>query len=599
MSILASINQTYLPHHEFLKRQIYSIASGAVMGYITSESWSGAVIGACAGIRPFDPSSEEKIFRATAIFTGAVLAANWLQLTGALNLAKALPITNILSQKSLSILSGVLLSYSFFWKKSEKHLYPAAAALATSHISKAALLGFMGLVHCTKYENHRRSRQGLLLNFCKFVVPLGVGIASSHILAQRNWVLTAWAILYLSPIFKKHPFITTNSAFFSAICLWTGHTEKQVLVNTISWLYRNRIFHMGGALVSLGFQIGASVSLKQNIVSLTRTQTAQEKRTSQIELGIAGGSIILSAIIASYCTGIKSPLVYTAISCAAIAFGFFKKMEDDRSMNDFLMRQEAERATRHYSEVIQQRDQHRALFREFGEVFDPENEIENAIAHSVDPTDVLEIMIGLLDAHLLEDEVWGEFPCSITGDPLHHPVLDPTNGISLYEHSVLLNSLRRDPRSPVTRVPLSPQELIPLPALKRFIESRINDQSTINTELKSAAKEELQMFKQRILKYSCALRHLPLCHPVLDPTDGASLYERSAIMKALSKNRVSPATGLELKPFDLIHLPLLERFLQNRIENGGAINEELQAAAEEELARYKKAIQSRLNPKSE
>jgi len=49
----------------------------------------------------------------------------------------------------------------------------------------------------------------------------------------------------------------------------------------------------------------------------------------------------------------------------------------------------------------------------------------------------------------------------------------------------------------------------------------------------------------------------------------------------------------------LIQLPALKEFIQNRRENVGAINEDLERKAEEELERHKEKIQSRLNPKPE
>jgi len=112
----------------------------------------------------------------------------------------------------------------------------------------------------------------------------------------------------------------------------------------------------------------------------------------------------------------------------------------------------------------------------------------------------------LIPEDLSEDPILQRYICSISKEPIRYPVLDPTNGISLYERSAIMNALLERWSSPVTRESLTPTELIPLFALNAFIESRINDHSAIIDELEAAAEAELERHKRAIQKYSCPLR---------------------------------------------------------------------------------------------
>ncbi len=390
-------------------------------------------------------------------------------------------------------------------------------------------------------------------------------LAATLALAQQNWVLKTWTILLFAPVFERFPKKTITSLAFSTLCLWRGHSEKQVLLNTIGWLYRNGIFRMGGALfANIVLQAGFGNNLGSFFV---HPQTNQNSRVMHQVALVA----LLCSIAAYYLSGIKKPGIYVAISCAAIAFGFFIKKKEIQQQQQRLRQQDT---------VVADWIRRESARHELEEIAPP---VENPSI----PED------------LLEDEVLTQYPCAITKDPVHHPVLDPTNGDSLYEHSVVLQHLRRNPSSPATRNPLHPRDLIRLPALERFIESRIANPSAIDEKLKAEAEAELQKQKQLIRKYSCAISKKLILHPVLDPTNGVTLYECAEIMRALRERKISPTTGQDLKPMQLIQLPLVERFLQSHRENAGAINEELEREAEAELESRQQEIQSRLSSKSE
>ncbi len=135
---------------------------------------------------------------------------------------------------------------------------------------------------------------------------------------------------------------------------------------------------------------------------------------------------------------------------------------------------------------------------------------------------------------LADDVVLKEYTCPITRDYPLDPVLDPTNGITIYDRKAIVESLDTSITyindravlllcSPMTNKPLKPEDLVPLPCLKAHIESRLafhngfkekykknptlftaNLQSKPEMALTTAAREELSLLKE---KYQRKLNH--------------------------------------------------------------------------------------------
>ncbi|MGL4540746.1 MAG: hypothetical protein ACRCU0_07240 [Candidatus Rhabdochlamydia sp.] len=85
-----------------------------------------------------------------------------------------------------------------------------------------------------------------------------------------------------------------------------------------------------------------------------------------------------------------------------------------------------------------------------------------------------------------DDVVLRRYICPITLEPIRYPVQDPTtlhrqqdqNNPTLYEKSAIINSLMVRPLSPMTRDPLTADQLIDRPDIQFFIEDRLRDHSS-------------------------------------------------------------------------------------------------------------------------
>ena len=73
---------------------------------------------------------------------------------------------------------------------------------------------------------------------------------------------------------------------------------------------------------------------------------------------------------------------------------------------------------------------------------------------------------------LHDDLVFSRYVCPISLQPIRYPVADP-NGVTVYELGAITEALRNNPVSPVTRRPLTVEQLLPRPALKALIDHRL------------------------------------------------------------------------------------------------------------------------------
>ena len=82
--------------------------------------------------------------------------------------------------------------------------------------------------------------------------------------------------------------------------------------------------------------------------------------------------------------------------------------------------------------------------------------------------------------------------CSITGEIMNDPVCDPEG--NTYERDAILEWLRRSNTSPVTRAPLTPEQLIPNRALRELIEQ----QTAVPTAATGSREERRRMVEQAV-----------------------------------------------------------------------------------------------------
>jgi len=73
---------------------------------------------------------------------------------------------------------------------------------------------------------------------------------------------------------------------------------------------------------------------------------------------------------------------------------------------------------------------------------------------------------------LEEDETYPQFICPIRLSLVRDPVLDPTDGKSIYERKAICRFLQQQRRSPKTMQPLRQSDLLELPNLKSYIKKR-------------------------------------------------------------------------------------------------------------------------------
>lgn len=98
------------------------------------------------------------------------------------------------------------------------------------------------------------------------------------------------------------------------------------------------------------------------------------------------------------------------------------------------------------------------------------SELPNVLEQEHDPLDLLRW--PCIPEALQNDPVLKRYICPISLSPIRYPVGDP-NGVTIYDFPNIVQALRVNPVSPVTRRPLHVEQLIPKPALLALINSRL------------------------------------------------------------------------------------------------------------------------------
>ena len=99
--------------------------------------------------------------------------------------------------------------------------------------------------------------------------------------------------------------------------------------------------------------------------------------------------------------------------------------------------------------------------------------------------------------NLEESKTLERYHCPILQGLTKNPFLDPTDLRTVFDHESILRALEVYPRSPVSKKPLSADDLIPLPAAKKFITDRLNSpDDPLNEMLQYKAKREYKQWKK-------------------------------------------------------------------------------------------------------
>lgn len=200
-----------------------------------------------------------------------------------------------------------------------------------------------------------------------------------------------------------------------------------------------------------------------------------------------------------------------------------------------------------------------------------------------------------------------KFICPLTKKLILYPVLDPTDRTTLYEKEAIEVFARENGKSPITEQSLAENQLLEVPIIGSLIrkklyfypleiarenkkkilsddnyESNIKDERNKtyleypidanlvppdNFQLPAELRDELEESPD-FPQYKCAISHCLIVDPVLDPTDGGTLYDRSQIEKHLRDNPTSPTTRQALDIGCLVELPsIAQRIKQKYFEH--------------------------------
>jgi hypothetical protein len=106
-----------------------------------------------------------------------------------------------------------------------------------------------------------------------------------------------------------------------------------------------------------------------------------------------------------------------------------------------------------------------------------------------------------IPAVLYNDAIFSRFICPITGAPIRDPVGDPVAETTLYERRAILNWLRVNQTSPLTRNPLVPNQLVEKPAVKAVIDARLaHHQQELQNYLQAHLADPVPAAAQEIIE---------------------------------------------------------------------------------------------------
>jgi len=71
------------------------------------------------------------------------------------------------------------------------------------------------------------------------------------------------------------------------------------------------------------------------------------------------------------------------------------------------------------------------------------------------------------------DPTYPKYICPLTQEIIRYAVLDPTDGTTLYEQSAIESYLQKKQSSPITREPLTEDDLVAVPNIARYIKMRL------------------------------------------------------------------------------------------------------------------------------
>jgi len=117
------------------------------------------------------------------------------------------------------------------------------------------------------------------------------------------------------------------------------------------------------------------------------------------------------------------------------------------------------------------------------------------------------------------------------------------------------------------------------PSTEKLLEQLENDSLILNEILNS---------DPFLRDYICGIERNVARNPCIEPTNPLKIYNYETLIRWLSRNPSSPATGKRIVPSEVIRLPKLKAFIHHRIENfTDDPDEDLLGEAEAELASYR------------
>ena len=146
--------------------------------------------------------------------------------------------------------------------------------------------------------------------------------------------------------------------------------------------------------------------------------------------------------------------------------------------------------------------------------------------------------------------------CAITGEVMKEPVMDPEG--NSYERSAILDWLSRSQTSPITRTPLTPDQLVPNRALQQLIEeasgSALQSAVTMSREERLAAVNAVHMKAQsERAEAAAAARERIAGDPGLDSSVALTVAHEAGPLGGTDTVMVSvlPPAGTERTPLDV------------------------------------------------
>ncbi|NGX48282.1 MAG: hypothetical protein K1000chlam3_01673 [Chlamydiae bacterium] len=434
-----------LRSESFPKNATLTLA-GAVVGYLASESWQGAVAGAMitfSSVRNDETPAIKTTVVATTFFSCAYFA------------------TEQFIPKPLSLLAGVFAA-DFYGKQEGMITYALFASCLTKYVSSESLAILTSLNLIEKFTEVSGTRSGFLLaliaSACKGCF-VALNAWQGHYIESASFVVHS-----ISPLFSNFLLGASLGIGYKTLqsdTFWhIPKTTRSVATNTFQWIEENQLSIL---VVSLA------------VVAITCFHGMRKKRSRKSLL--LGTNEISSIHLPSpgrprtHRSNRQQPSSRERAISQPI-----RRTENNQRAN----RQQPSSRERAISQPIRWTENNQRANRR------QSNSNETKIPKELE-----------------NDETLQPYLCKIGLQFSLDPVLDPTNFTTIYDRENILEWLKTKQISPITKKTLSVKNLISLPKVEKYIASRIekpNDEP--NEELKKAAEEEYKQWTELSIHFN-------------------------------------------------------------------------------------------------